>query len=525
MDDDALRARHAAGQRALYAAVTPATAGGRVLELAGGAVQAAIAPAVPGVSLFNAVVYADGPALLGVRDELAAVYDAAGVRAWTVWVRPGDDAVAAGLRAAGHAHDGRPLLMAADLDAMDLEPRARPRPRPQRPRSPSLADLNDAAYGAPPGTFARGGRAGSTAPGPRAWVARADGRPAAALSLALHDGDAYVWLVATAPEARGRGLASELLRRRAARRARRGGSDDDDARGDRDGRGRLPAPGLPRPRAARDVGAPGACLAARMCFDPDARPPDLPADLALPPLGGGAAAELLELASADGARFSAALASSGRAGGAGVVVLPDIRGLSPFYVELAERFADAGHHAIALDPFGRTAGTGVRGEGFDHRPHVHADPRRAGAGRRRRRAGGARRRTGAASVVVVGFCFGGMQAFLSAREPGIGFDGTVGFYGILAGGRSGAPPVLDHVGELRGPLLGLFGEADRAIPVEQVQAFDRGLAEAGVEHEVVVYPGAPHSFFDRSAAEHAEASQDAWRRVLGFLDQVAGIAR
>ena len=112
-----------------------------------------------------------------------------------------------------------------------------------------------------------------------------------------------------------------------------------------------------------------------------------------------------------------------------------------------------------------------------------------------------------------------MQAFLSAREPGLGFDGTVGFYGILAGGRSGAPPVLDHVGELRGPLLGLFGEADRAIPVEQVEAFDRGLAEAGVEHEVVVYPGAPHSFFDRSAAEHAEASQDAWRRVLGFLDR------
>ena len=90
-------------------------------------------------------------------------------------------------------------------------------------------------------------------------------------------------------------------------------------------------------------------LAAPMCFAPDARPPDLPADLALPPLGGGAAAELLELTSADGARFSAALASSGRAGGAGVVVLPDIRGLSPFYVELAERFADAGHHAIALD--------------------------------------------------------------------------------------------------------------------------------------------------------------------------------
>ena len=75
-----------------------------------------------------------------------------------------------------------------------------------------LADLNDAAYGAPPGTFAPA-VAGLDDAGPRAWVARAGGRPVVALSLALHAGDAYVWLVATAPAARGRGLASELLRR------------------------------------------------------------------------------------------------------------------------------------------------------------------------------------------------------------------------------------------------------------------------------------------------------------------------
>ena len=56
--------------------------------------------------------------------------------------------------------------------------------------------------------------------------------------------------------------------------------------------------------------------------------------------------------------------------------------------------------------------------------------------------------------------------------------------------------------------------------MSQVEEFERGLEDAGIEKEVVVYPGAPHSFFDRTSDEHAEACADAWRRVLGFLDEV-----
>src|SRR5512133_1960009 len=107
-----------------------------------------------------------------------------------------------------------------------------------------------------------------------------------------------------------------------------------------------------------------------MCFAFDAHPPDLPADLALPTLAGGAAAELLELTSADATRLSAALAESPEGSGPGVVILPDVRGLYRFYVELAERFAQAGHHAIAIDYFGRTAGTGERDNDWDYMPHV-----------------------------------------------------------------------------------------------------------------------------------------------------------
>ncbi len=79
------------------------------------------------------------------------------------------------------------------------------------------------------------------------------------------------------------------------------------------------------------------------------------------------------------------------------------------------------------------------------------------------------------------------------------------------------PPVLDHVGEIRCPVLGLFGGADEAIPTDQVEGFDGALDEAGVDHEVVIYPGAPHSFFDRSFDQHRDACEDAWKRMLGFM--------
>ncbi len=59
-----------------------------------------------------------------------------------------------------------------------------------------------------------------------------------------------------------------------------------------------------------------------------------------------------------------------------------------------------------------------------------------------------------------------------------------------------------------------------------MQKYRSALAEAGVEHEIEIYEGAPHSFFDRRYEEHAEASADAWRRVLDFIQahskQLAG---
>jgi carboxymethylenebutenolidase len=255
-----------------------------------------------------------------------------------------------------------------------------------------------------------------------------------------------------------------------------------------------------------------------MCFAYDARPPDLPADFA--PIAGGAAPEQLELESADGTRFAAALAESPQAKDPAVLILPDVRGLYRFYIELAERFADAGHHAIAFDYFGRTAGVAERGEDFEYMPHAQATEVEQVQADALAARDALRERTGAGAVVTVGFCFGGMHSFLAAANDELQLAGAVGFYAGLSGERWGIRGPLPRVAELRGPLLGLFGGADQGIPTDQVEAFERGLEEAGTEQEIVVYPGAPHSFFDRTYSEHAEACADAWRRVLGFLNEV-----
>ena len=256
-----------------------------------------------------------------------------------------------------------------------------------------------------------------------------------------------------------------------------------------------------------------------MCFAHDARPPELPADLARRRLAGGAPSERVAVTSADGTRLSAYLAEApaDTAHAARVLIFPDVRGLYGFYEELADRFAQAGHHAVAFDYFGRTAGLGPRDEHFDYMPHVmqtripqvRADGEAALAA--------LEARVGAGSRASVGFCFGGLHSFLVGTDGALGVAAVVGFYGVLSGARLGLPSVKDEATHMRVPVLGLFGGADPGIPPEDVARFEASLQSSGVAHEVVTYAGAPHSFFDRSFRDHAEACEDAWRRMLAFL--------
>jgi carboxymethylenebutenolidase len=279
-----------------------------------------------------------------------------------------------------------------------------------------------------------------------------------------------------------------------------------------------------------------------MCSPFDARPPELPADLVLPRLAGGAPAEIVELQSADGTAFSAALALPAHhhhghhhhehrheeddadgpgapepADEVGVVILPDVRGLYPFYTELAERFALAGHPAIAIDYFGRTAGLGPRGEDFDYWPEVEQTTVEQVQADIAAAEEALRDRARVSHLVTVGFCFGGMHSLLAATSDSLATEAVIAFYGALSGERFGIDGPLARAAEIRRPVLGLYGDADKGIPVEQVQEFDAGLEGP---HELVLYPDAPHGFFDRSFAEHEHACNDAWYRVLAFVGGV-----
>jgi len=245
-----------------------------------------------------------------------------------------------------------------------------------------------------------------------------------------------------------------------------------------------------------------------MCFDHDSLPP-------IPPIEGGAVAhEDLVLEAVDGNRFAAFAAHPEEPGSKGVVILPDVRGLYRFYEELALRFAERGFEALAIDYFGRTAGVGKRGEDFDYPEHVaQTTPEGIKADVR---AAVEHLRGSAQSIFTVGFCFGGRYSWLSAAD-GHGLAGAVGFYGQPKEREFAGP--TQRAGEMECPILALQAGDDQNITAEDNAAFDRALAEAGVEHELVTYEGAPHSFFDRKQEAFADASADAWERVLRFIDE------
>jgi carboxymethylenebutenolidase len=248
-----------------------------------------------------------------------------------------------------------------------------------------------------------------------------------------------------------------------------------------------------------------------MCHDHDSRPP------APPRTGEVAERGLLTLTAADGNQISAAYAAPATPARAGVVVLPDIRGLHPYYVALAERFAQAGLPAVAVDYFGRTAGlagTGTREEDFDWQSHI---PQTTPAGIDADITAGIeylRSRTDPnLPVVTVGFCFGGSHSW---RQSGGTLDlaGCAGFYG--------RPSMVGEAAtRARKPTVMLIAGADAATPVEEQLQLAETMRAAGADVDAVVYDGAPHSFFDRAFGEWADACQDAWQHVLALTDRVA----
>lgn len=248
-----------------------------------------------------------------------------------------------------------------------------------------------------------------------------------------------------------------------------------------------------------------------MCYETTARPP-------LPPIAGGAATgESITLKASDGNEFAAFQATAEGGSTTGMVVLPDVRGLHAFYEDLALRFAEQGIHSVAFDYFGRTAGIGRREDDFDFWPEVmKTTPETIAMDVAASIA--KLREMGAGKIFTVGFCFGGRNSFNQATR-GHGLSGVIGFYGsVVPRNEEDLDAPIDKVASFECPVLGLFGGADQMITADGIESFGRALTDAGVSNEMKIYDDAPHSFFDRMYAEFAADCDDAWTRILSFIE-------
>jgi carboxymethylenebutenolidase len=245
-----------------------------------------------------------------------------------------------------------------------------------------------------------------------------------------------------------------------------------------------------------------------MCFEHDSEPPIPPGDREVVNTD-------LTLTAPDANEFMAFASRGSEESPVGVIVLPDVRGLFQFYKDLAIRFAQSGYDAVAIDYFGRTAEERDRPNDWDFRPHVEKCTVEGVSADVGAAVAWLRDTNPDRSVFTVGFCFGGSHSWHQAAN-GHGLAGAIGFYGRPR--RSETDSVIDRVGEMDCPVLAIMGGDDPGIPIEDIEEFRRALVDAAVSHEIVVYPGAPHSFFDRKHAEFSEESSDAWEKVLVFIE-------
>lgn len=114
-------------------------------------------------------------------------------------------------------------------------------------------------------------------------------------------------------------------------------------------------------------------------------------------------------------------------------------------------------------------------------------------------------------IAIAGFCYGGRTSLVYSLHNNK-LAATVVFYGS----PETDPAILKN---LPGPVLGIFGDADQSIPVEEAKAFDKALGEAGVQHTVSIYPGQPHAFVEDVAGIQSGGAQgEAWAEMLAFLE-------
>lgn len=254
--------------------------------------------------------------------------------------------------------------------------------------------------------------------------------------------------------------------------------------------------------------------------------PEVPAGQVTPEV----AREEVQIPVANGEKMPGLLARPEGGEGAGVLIINDIMGRSPFYEDLAARLATAGFVALCPEFFFRQGpleeqsfpAAFARRAKLDEKNAVRdlsaaIDWLKQQPGVRGGKAG------------TIGFCMGGtlILNLAAARKDLV----SVCFYGFPAGAGAEAKPTsptapLDQVDQINGPLLAFWGDQDTMVGQDNVEKLAQGLQQRGVDFAYKVYPGLGHGFMAQSRLDpdHAayEAACEAWTRTLEFYRQHLG---
>jgi carboxymethylenebutenolidase len=205
-----------------------------------------------------------------------------------------------------------------------------------------------------------------------------------------------------------------------------------------------------------------------------------------------------------------------------VLVLPEVFGMHEHIRDVVRRFAKEGFLAVTFEPYAREGGVTHLADIAALRKVVDPVPDSRVMGdldtvlfHAKGHKAAERDRIG-----VTGFCRGGMYALLYAAHNSE-VKAAVPWYGQIKpaktpGVRTAGPLEVAH--RIRCSVLGLYGEADRGIPADDVREMERTLKAAGTVAEFVLYPGAPHAFYaDYRPSYREAAAKDAWRRCVGWF--------
>ena len=191
----------------------------------------------------------------------------------------------------------------------------------------------------------------------------------------------------------------------------------------------------------------------------------------------------------------------------GVVMIHENRGLRAEIRKAAEDLAKEGYLVLAVDLLGAPVETQEEARALTSK----FDQTNGTANMRA--AANFLRGAGATKVASWGWCFGGKQS-VELAISGEQLDATVVYYG------GGMATTTTRLAPIKWPVLGIFGDADQAIPVTTVRAFESSLNELGVKNDIYIYPGVGHAFANPSNPNHAPAeTADAWQKTLAFLNE------